>query len=381
MPIALPKYIDDQIIKLYISGKSCHQIAHLLGIARTTATRHIKREGITLRKQYIGEYQNKEWLYQKIAGEHLTPKEIATLCNVHLLTIYRNLKKHGIKAKKHLSEEHKIKISPLGHHHTEETKQKIRLAQLGEKGHNWKGGPNSGRTGSTWNRIKALALARDNFRCRRCGKKENKQATRRLCIEVHHIMPFRCFRDKSHAHDLDNLISYCRSCHHVEDSKKTLIGISVGKGCKIWNYTNMYGCELGDYVSVGAFCEIQRGVKVGNNVKIEAFSYIPEGYTIGDNVFIGPHFCGTNDKWPPGGREHWLPTLIKNGASIGAGVTIVCGVTIGKKAMIGAGSVVTKDIPDGMLAYGNPAKVIRRINEDTDCRRHPSEHNKDCPSL
>ena len=114
--------------------------------------------------------------------------------------------------------------------------------------------------------------------------------------------------------------------------------------------------DIGEGCTLHAPIWIGRHVRTGNRVKIEPFSFIPEGVTIEDDVFIGPHFCGTNDKFPPSSSDNWLPTLIKRGAAIGANTTIVCGVTIGEKAMIGAGSVVTKDVPAGELWHGNPAR-------------------------
>ena len=114
--------------------------------------------------------------------------------------------------------------------------------------------------------------------------------------------------------------------------------------------------DIGEGCTLHAPIWVGRHVRIGNRVKVEAFSFIPEGVTLEDDVFVGPHFCGTNDKYPPSDRGDWLPILIKRGAVIGANVTIVCGVTIGEKAMIGAGSVVTKNVGAGELWYGNPAK-------------------------
>lgn len=116
--------------------------------------------------------------------------------------------------------------------------------------------------------------------------------------------------------------------------------------------------------TIHALVWIGKNVSIGHRVKIEAFAFIPEGVTIGNRVFIGPHVCFTNDKRPPSDdRCTWLPTFVEDGASIGANVTVVCGVTIGKNAMVGAGSVVTKDIPAGELWYGNPARKrgVRKV--------------------
>lgn len=131
---------------------------------------------------------------------------------------------------------------------------------------------------------------------------------------------------------------------------------------------NLYGCRVGDNTKIATFVEIQRGVTVGRNVKIEAFAFIPTGVEIGDGAFIGPHVCFTNDLYPAAvdaeGKlltgDGWTVTrtIVKPRAAIGANVTIVCGVTVGEGSLVAAGSVVTKDVPDGMLVRGNPARVI-----------------------
>lgn len=114
-----------------------------------------------------------------------------------------------------------------------------------------------------------------------------------------------------------------------------------------------YKCGQGNVIHSHTW--IGNNVAIGNNCKIEAFTFIPDGVTIEDDVFVGPHVCFTNDKYPPSKGKHWRKTLVKKGASICANCTIVCGVTIGENALVGAGSVVAKDVPDGQVWYGNPA--------------------------
>jgi UDP-2-acetamido-3-amino-2,3-dideoxy-glucuronate N-acetyltransferase len=133
---------------------------------------------------------------------------------------------------------------------------------------------------------------------------------------------------------------------------------------------NLYGCTIGDDTKIASFVEIQRGVVVEKNVKIEAFAFIPTGVRIEEGAFIGPHVCFTNDRNPRamtevGGLQtsgDWevVPTLVKRGASIGANATIVCGVTIGEGALVGAGSTITRDVPPNTVVYGNPGRVARK---------------------
>ncbi len=147
----------------------------------------------------------------------------------------------------------------------------------------------------------------------------------------------------------------------------------IGKNVKIFHkdLVNIYGCEIGDNSIIGAFVEIKPTVKIGKNVKIQAGVFIPEGVTIEDGVFIGPHVVFTNDLYPRAinndgtlkKTEDWTitPTIVKKGASIGANATILCGITIGEKALIGIGAVVTKNIPPKAVAVGNPAKIKRTL--------------------
>jgi len=131
------------------------------------------------------------------------------------------------------------------------------------------------------------------------------------------------------------------------------------KNTKIWHYTNIFKtATIGKNCNIGSYVEIGDGVIVGNDCKIQTGVFIPKGVTIGDDVFIGPYVTIINDKYPKA-RGEWsvLPTRINNGASVGAGSTILCGIIIGENAKIGAGSVVTKDVKAGSVVYGNPAIV------------------------
>ncbi len=145
--------------------------------------------------------------------------------------------------------------------------------------------------------------------------------------------------------------------------------VKLGKNVCIRDFTNLYGCEIGDDVKIGTFVEIQKGVKIGNRCKISSHAFICEGVILEDDIFIGHNVTFTNDRYPRAtngnGRlqtdADWvcIHTLIKRGASIGSGTTLLCGITIGENAMVGAGSVVTKDVPPGAVVAGNPARVIR----------------------
>ena len=137
----------------------------------------------------------------------------------------------------------------------------------------------------------------------------------------------------------------------------------IGENTVIRDYANIYGCKIGKDCKIAAFVEIQKGVTIGDKCAIEAFVFIPTGVTIEDEVFIGPHVCFTNDKKPKAVNPGWkvIPTIVKKGASIGAGSIIICGVTIGKNALVGAGSVVTKDVPPDTLVIGNPAKPVGKV--------------------
>jgi acetyltransferase-like isoleucine patch superfamily enzyme len=149
--------------------------------------------------------------------------------------------------------------------------------------------------------------------------------------------------------------------------------VKLGKDVKLSKFTNLYGCEVGDGSKIGAFVEIQKNARVGKNCKISSHSFICEGVLIEDNVFIGHGVTFINDTYPratteDGGlqtEKDWKvePTVIKRGASIGSGATILCNVTVGEHAIIGAGSVVTKDVPPHAVVAGNPARMLRLLME------------------
>src|SRR5580698_10898165 len=147
--------------------------------------------------------------------------------------------------------------------------------------------------------------------------------------------------------------------------------VKLGRNVRLFGYANLYGCVLGDEVKVGPFVEIQKGVKIGNRCKISSHSFLCEGVTLEDDVFIGHNVTFTNDRYPRATNGtgtlqtevDWdcLPTLVKKGASIGSGATLLCGITIGENALIGAGSVVTRDVPPNTVVAGNPARTIRSL--------------------
>jgi acetyltransferase-like isoleucine patch superfamily enzyme len=144
----------------------------------------------------------------------------------------------------------------------------------------------------------------------------------------------------------------------------------LGQNVKIYAFVNLYGCEIGDESKIGAFVEIQKGARIGRRVKVSSHTFICEGVSIEDEVFIGHGVMFINDKYPratTGSGElqteaDWaiIPTLVQKGASIGSNATILCGVTIGEKAIVGAGSVVTHDVPPGSIVAGNPARVLEK---------------------
>jgi UDP-2-acetamido-3-amino-2,3-dideoxy-glucuronate N-acetyltransferase len=149
--------------------------------------------------------------------------------------------------------------------------------------------------------------------------------------------------------------------------------VKLGKDVKLSKFINLYGCEIGDETKIGAFVEIQKNATVGKRCKISSHTFICEGVTIEDNVFVGHSVAFINDTYPRSTKADgqlqtetdWKveKTLVKRGASIGSGCTILANVTIGESAIVGAGSVVTRDVPPDSVAYGNPARVHRQIEQ------------------
>ncbi len=147
--------------------------------------------------------------------------------------------------------------------------------------------------------------------------------------------------------------------------------VKLGKDVKLSKFINLYGCTIGDNTKIGAFVEVQKNAFIGRSCKISSHTFICEGVTIEDDVFIGHGVTFVNDSYPRAtagvGRlqteADWTvePTLVKKGASIGSGATILAKVTIGEGAIVGAGSVVTKDVPSGTIVAGNPAKILRKV--------------------
>ena len=150
--------------------------------------------------------------------------------------------------------------------------------------------------------------------------------------------------------------------------------VKLGAGVTLSNFVNLYGCEVGDNSKIGAFVEIQKNVKIGKNCKISSHTFICEGVTIEDDVFVGHGVTFINDSYPrattPNGQLqtendwHVEPTLVRKGASIGSGATILANITIGENALIGAGSVVTHDVPARAIVAGYPARLLRSLADD-----------------
>lgn len=149
--------------------------------------------------------------------------------------------------------------------------------------------------------------------------------------------------------------------------------VKLGKDVNLFHFINLYGCEIGDYSKIGAFVEIQKNARIGSHCKISSHTFICEGVIIEDNVFVGHGVVFINDSYPRATneagelqtQEHWKvePTLVKKGASIGSNCTILSNLTIGEKAIVGAGSVVTQDVPPHTIVAGNPARILRTLDK------------------
>jgi acetyltransferase-like isoleucine patch superfamily enzyme len=150
--------------------------------------------------------------------------------------------------------------------------------------------------------------------------------------------------------------------------------VKLGEGVKLSSFVNLYGCAIGDGTKIGAFVEIQKNAKIGKNCKISSHTFICEGVTVEDNVFVGHGVVFINDTYPRATtatgelqtEKNWKvePTLVKKGASVGSGATILANLVIGENALVGAGSVVTHDVPDNAIVAGNPARLLRFITPD-----------------
>ena len=152
--------------------------------------------------------------------------------------------------------------------------------------------------------------------------------------------------------------------------------VKLGQDVKIYAFVNLYGCEIGDECKIGTFVEIQKGVHIGKRVKISSHTFICEGVTIEDYVFVGHGVMFINDRYPRATNadgslqteDDWMvvPTRIKRRASIGSNSTILCGVTVGEGAIVGAGSVVTHDVPPFSIVAGTPARILRSIEQNNE---------------
>ena len=153
--------------------------------------------------------------------------------------------------------------------------------------------------------------------------------------------------------------------------------VRLGEDVKIYSFVNLYGCSIGDYSRIGTFVEIQKGVTIGAHCKISSHTFVCEGVTIEDRAFIGHGVMFINDLYPRSTNDDgslqteadWqcIPTVVEEGASIGSNATLLCGVRIGRNAIVGAGAVVTKDVPPFTVVAGNPARIIRKLRK--------TEHN------
>ena len=160
---------------------------------------------------------------------------------------------------------------------------------------------------------------------------------------------------------------------NIAEFSRVAPDVKLGRDVRIYGFVNLYGCEIGDETKIGTFVEIQKGARIGSRCKISSHTFICEGVTIEDEVFVGHNVTFINDLFPRAttgsgalqSEADWdcRPTLVKKGASIGSSVTLLCGVTVGEGALIGAGSVVTRDVPSRAVVAGNPARVLRVNSE------------------
>jgi acetyltransferase-like isoleucine patch superfamily enzyme len=158
----------------------------------------------------------------------------------------------------------------------------------------------------------------------------------------------------------------------INNDKQSINNVKLGQNVRIFNFVNAYGCTIDDNSKIGAFVEIQKGATIGKNCKISSHTFICEGVHIADNVFVGHNVTFINDKFPRATNEDgslqteedWrcVETKVFEGASIGSSATILCGITIGRRAIIGAGAVVTKDVPEKAVVAGNPARILKYLD-------------------
>jgi len=163
------------------------------------------------------------------------------------------------------------------------------------------------------------------------------------------------------------------SLSQLPEFSRIAADVKLGDDVRIFAFVNLYGCSIGDNSKIGTFVEIQRNAEIGSNVKISSHTFICEGVQIEDDVFVGHNVSFINDKYPratsangelqTGADWRVVRTVVKRGASIGTSCTILCGVTIGEFAIVGAGSVVTGDVPANVVVAGNPARILRKMEE------------------